>query len=538
MANRPRRSKAGDKVAPATIDLAAEEQKLPDSEPDANLPAPADPNAAPVAADLQVGASDAAPLANKPVPDAALANKPVADAALADKPKPAAPKPAPAPQKPAAPVEQTAQAAKPMSASETPATGSPARGPVEAREESATEKFAAEEGFTRPLSASDLAEFEDDETVLAAAEPDPAPEVAPYRDPEIVPAPATTGSLIGAGVIGSVLSLLAGGALLYSGILPGVPSAQPTASQFASAGEVQRLSGDLATLNSRVEQMQSAQAAGGAGSSSVSATDFAALSDRVAAGERRMQSGTAESGDLAAALATAGTDLQAVRETVETTREAAATATDTANSANAAATAARDSADRALADVTAFEQRLTGMEAANRQAAAALAAAALKAAIDRGGPFMSELEAYAAAGPDNPGVDALRDSAAGGVKSLAALQAEWPTLERQLLLVVRPADANANVGDQLLSGLRSLVTVRPEGESAATAPGPEGAIGRMDNALESGNLTEFLAEQEALPQAAKDASASFAAQVAARQSANALIDDVLGGVIAASGQQN
>ena len=83
------------------------------------------------------------------------------------------------------------------------------------------------------------------------------------------------------------------------------------------------------------------------------------------------------------------------------------------------------------------------------------------------------------------------------------------------------------MGDQFIAGLRSLVTVRPEGEASATAEGPEGAVARMDSALRQGDLSAFLSERSTLSEPAQQASADFAARVEARRQAGELVDGAL-----------
>ncbi|UHD46589.1 hypothetical protein LUX29_05070 [Aureimonas altamirensis] len=522
MANRPRRSKASDTTAPKTIDLTAEGKIPAEGSPQVEGPDSAgeplpEPASAPGAA---------------PEPGSASTSEPTPASQPAPKPETRLPAPSQQPSatagdgvaEQAASQDRSRATPKPESAAAAKADAA-----TDARPDSATDAFAAEEGFTRPLSEADLSEFEDDETVLSAAAPNAAaaPEAAPYAEPEIHPAPPTTGSLVGAAVGGAVIALVGGGILLYGGLLPGLPVAQPAASQYASAGEVQRLSGDVSAMREVVEQIQSAQAAGGATTSPVSATDFSALSDRVAAAERTLQSGTSASGDLATALDDVRSQIDQVRQAADAAQQAATGAADTANSANEASTAARGDAQQAGQQVASIGSRVDAIESANRNAAIALSAAALKAAIDRGGAFMPELEAYAQASGGGEAVDALRDSAASGVTTLAQLQADWPELERTLLLAVRPETANAPVQDQFMAGLRSLVTVRPEGAASETAEGPEGAVARMDSALRQGDLSTFLSERQTLPEPAQQASADFAARVEARRQAGELVDGAL-----------
>lgn len=527
MANRPRRSKASDRTAPKTIDLMAEGDTPADGAP---LVEGSNPSGEP---SLEPGSSPdpkASPeRKSSPEPETSPPSAAEPASTSTPAPKPETRLPAPSQQPLAASGEGVAAQAASQDRSRSAPKPENADAATDARPDSATDAFAAEEGFTRPLSDADLSEFEDDETVLSAAAPDTAatPEAAPYVEPEIHPAPPTTGSLVGAAVGGAVIALVGGGILLYAGLLPGLPVAQPAASQFASAGEVQRLSGDVSAMREVVEQIQSAQAAGGAATSPVSATDFSALSDRVAAAERTLQSGTSASGDLATGLDDVRAQIDQVRQAAEAAQQAATGAADTANRANEAATAARGDAQQAGEQLASIGSRVDAIESANRNAAIALSAAALKAAIDRGGAFMPELEAYARASGGGEAVDALRDSAASGVTTLSQLQADWPELERTLLLAVRPETANAPVGDQFMAGLRSLVTVRPEGAAGETAEGPEGAVARMDSALRRGDLAAFLAERQTLPEPAQQASADFAARAEARRQAGELVDGAL-----------
>lgn len=546
MANRPRRSKVGDTTPPKTIDLTAQEA----SGPDASTPAPAasDTPVPPVTPPDAPASGDDVAATAPPAPTASAAGFATKAAAVTPEPEtdstrkaaPGArravttPLPAPSQQARPAPGEGLADQAAQQEADRTGAAkaGDATAAPA-APKDDATERFAAEEGFTRPLSHADLSEFDDDETVTSAAEPEavPASDPAPYREPDVQPVPPSAGSLIGAALGGGLVALIGGGILLYSGILPGLPTSQPAATQFASAGEVQRLTGDLTTLRESVEQLQSAQAAGGATTSPVSATDFAALSDRLAAMERSLQNGNTASGDLTSGLDALRGTVDELTQNVQAARDAAAGATQTADAATQAATGARESADQIQQSVTQMEDRLDAIEASNRQAGTALAAAGLKAAIDRGGPFAPELEAYATASGAPEKVDGLRDSAASGVPTLATLQGEWPDVERAMLLALRPDSATAPVGDQLMAGLRSLVTVRPEGAAADTAEGPEGAVGRMSAALRSGDLGAYLSQEETLPDAARQAGADYTARVRARHNADTLLDQALTGAI-------
>jgi hypothetical protein len=97
--------------------------------------------------------------------------------------------------------------------------------------------------------------------------------------------------------------------------------------------------------------------------------------------------------------------------TADTELAAAVTELKAGQSGVNAAVSELQSQSAALSDsVAGLEQRQASLEARidepSRQIdlARAIAAAGLKSAIDRGGPFMSELEAFASVAPDDPAV--------------------------------------------------------------------------------------------------------------------------------------
>ncbi|MBB3948907.1 COG4223 family protein [Aureimonas jatrophae] len=421
-----------------------------------------------------------------------------------------------------------------------------------------------------PTPRRDLGEFEDDEIVSDAsreAEPPPAaPYVAPHESETRGP---SFGSLLGAGLLGALIVGASGAALLSTGVvtLPDRNAQAINPQQFAAAGELQQARGDLQTLRETVEQLQSAQAAGGAGSG-VAPADFTALTDRVTAAERAIQSGGTSSSDASNAAQGASQAAGAAQSTADQAREAAnaaqaaadaarntageaqgtaqaATQTaqgavDTARSASEAANAAQQAVEAVRGEVQSFGERLAAIEDGNRRAAIALSAAGLKAAIDRGQPFMGELERFASSGGEGEGqtVDALRQYAAAGVPTPAALASQWSDAETAILDAVRPPVSASDVGDQVLSGLRSLVTVRPAGSSVSPSdPGPGATVARMDAALSSGDFAGWLTQWETLPEAAKTASSDFAAKVRARVETDRLIDQTINSAIGAPASQ-
>ena len=71
--------------------------------------------------------------------------------------------------------------------------------------------------------------------------------------------------------------------------------------------------------------------------------------------------------------------------------------------------------------------------------AMAIAASGLKAAIDRGGSFMAELETYATIAPASPDIEDLRALAAKGVPSRQDLVNGFDAAATSILTAAQPA---------------------------------------------------------------------------------------------------
>ncbi|MEF2548420.1 hypothetical protein VQ045_14745 [Aurantimonas sp. E1-2-R+4] len=331
-------------------------------------------------------------------------------------------------------------------------------------------------------------------------------------------------------------------ALQAGGYLPALGGVQETGEVAASAEQLDALSGEVAALRDQVQSAPAAPAENGA-----AAEQLTALGQRI---ETLETSASTAGAEATAGLQQAGETAVAAQQTATAAQETAAAAQETANAAQQAATAAQQSATQANEAATAtqqaaeqasakvdeaaaqFESRIAGMEANNRRADGALAAANLKSAIDQGGPFMSQLETYAEATGAGAATEDLRAFAADGVPSKQALAAEWPAVEDKIAESLRPAQPDAPVQEQLLSGLRSLVQVRPAGPAPAEAKGPDAVLSRLNAAIESGDLAGWQSEWQTLPQAGQDVSQDFASRVAARLTADRVVAEALSSALA------
>jgi hypothetical protein len=171
-------------------------------------------------------------------------------------------------------------------------------------------------------------------------------------------------------------------------------------------------------------------------------------------------------------------------------------------------------------------------QAEQPKAALAIAASALKAAIDRGEPFTTEIDTFAAVAPPSPEIDQLRQMAAAGVASRAAIEAALPAAASAMVSAGKAQDPNAGFLDKLMSSAQSLVDVRPvgmvEGEGAAEIVCPlwKFISRRVIMRRRLPNMTSCRRPQRRPAQA-------FIGIVGARQQADSLADAILASALKA-----
>jgi hypothetical protein len=336
-------------------------------------------------------------------------------------------------------------------------------------------------------------------------------------DTPLAPPPARRDGFgrVAAGVVGGLVALAVAGALQYGGVLgsPGQGSTDVEALRAELAAlRDEAPAADAAALGQQVEALQ---------------TQLAGLEERMSAAP--------EAGEATQVLEQRLSDME---RRVATLSEGAGGADEAAvnqlgeriAAAETAAKSAADAAGAAGGRIAALEGKVDelarGIEAQASQPriALAIATAALKAAMDRGAPFLAELETFAAISPGAQ-VDALRPFAEKGVPTREDLIAEVESASAAMLAAARPVDPQAGFFDRLLHSAESLVSVRPigsvEGEGA-----PE-RIARMEAALGSGELATAVAEFDGLPEAARAAGAGFGERLKARAEAETLVDRVI-----------
>ncbi len=344
-----------------------------------------------------------------------------------------------------------------------------------------------------------------------------------------------SGALL-AGLIGGLVVLVLGGALIWSGLLSGGGS--PTGAAGSDLEDMRKaisdfedqansqISGLAKSMEDRIASLEQTTAA----PSTDNSDQLQALQKQIADLSSRIESLGTGDADAAlktqiSALASAQTQLQTSLQQVQSQASALASKISALETSQSQASEALDTR---LASV---EKTLSGPRE-DIKVARALTAANLKSAIDRGGPFMAELEAFASVEGTSSSVDQLRPLAASGVPTRSQLLSEFSSDASRIIDAADGAPKDQSVWNRLLDSASSVVTVRPVGEVAGDTP--EAIVARIENRLKNGDLTGAENEWNILPQGSKDASVAFARDLKARIEANQLVSTMLSGALPAA----
>jgi hypothetical protein len=330
--------------------------------------------------------------------------------------------------------------------------------------------------------------------------PKPAEDRGFPRDEPEKRASRGSGAFVG-GLVGGLIVLAGAGGLQYAGYLPTLaPNAALEEANKAMAAQI-------ADLKARLDSLPAAQP-----------VDLAPIESRLAEIETKLASapspGTGNTDD-AARISALADGMAAVK-----------------------ADLAKLGADEAKARAG-LELRLEAAEKKISEprddvdVARAIASAGLKAAIDRGGSFLSELDTLAGIVPDDPAVNELRTFAATGVPSRAELIALYPDVAIAMLNAVQVVDPNQSIWDRLADSARSLVKVRPVGN--VEGEGPDAIVARMEVKLQNGDLKAVALEWETLPDTAKAASKDFKTKLDARIRVEDLVGSTLNRAVTGTG---
>lgn len=376
--------------------------------------------------------------------------------------------------------------------------------------------LGAEEVKEMPAADADASE----DNVTAEAPPETAPESGsseqaaksysgipnastPERSPTASRPTRSQGSLglIAASLLGGVIALGGAAGMQYWGVLP-------------SLGANEKTEASLNIVSSEIEQLKTRLAEQAAATPKVDLSPFetklAALEEKVA----KVPEANGLSADADARIA-------ALSEQVDV--------------AVTAGTALKTESETARA---ALEMRIEAIEKKLDQprddveVAVAIASAGLKAAIDRGGPFVAELSTLEGINPEDPAVKELKAFAATGVPSRAALVAEFPAVADVILAAVRSDDPNQSLADRLMSSAFSAIQVRPVGE--VEGEGPDAVVARIEARITNGDLAAAAAEWEKLPAPARTAAQAYRTSLDARIRVEQLVGTALNKAVSAT----
>lgn len=313
--------------------------------------------------------------------------------------------------------------------------------------------------------------------------------------------PATS-TLVASGIVGGLVALALAGSMQYAGIVPGLGPEQTAEAPAVDTAEIEALKAEVARL--------AAQPAPAAADP--------ALAERLAALEASVaEAGSAPTAD-AAAVEALKTQLVAAEQAIESLRSEIVSN--------------KQALDQSATRLTEAERKLEEPRS-DIEMARAIALAGLKTAIDRGGPFLSELDALKSVSPEDPAIASLTPLASIGIPSRSDLAREFGQVADDILAAINQPLAGEGWTDRLLSSARSLVKVRPVGNVEGETP--EAIVARVENKLQNGDLKGAALEWDMLPGAGKEASSDFATKLKNRIEAEESVAAALSQTVAGNG---
>ncbi|MBB1249562.1 COG4223 family protein [Rhizobium sp. G21] len=301
-------------------------------------------------------------------------------------------------------------------------------------------------------------------------------------------------SLIAASLIGGVVALAGAAGLQYWGVLPSLGGNEKVEQS------INLVSSDVEALKSSVSALASAKPE----------VDLTPVNDKIAAIETRLQDVPKANGlsvDADQRLSALNQQVSDLKMSLDDARKAEETAR-----------------AELVMRIEALEKKAAepGDDVA---VAVAIASASLKAAIDRGGPFSTELDTLASVAPDMPALEALRPFADTGAPARAKLVASFPATADLVMEALKPEDPNQSITDRLLESAFSAIKVRPVGDVQGDQPAD--MLARIEDRLTNGDLKAAAAEWDKLPEEGRKAGASFRQALDARIKVEDLVAQTL-----------
>jgi len=364
-----------------------------------------------------------------------------------------------------------------------------------------------------------------------------APEAAPSEragSSSSRTAPYAIGIVIGAAGVAAIAAALwfAGLASVRETAVPQNTEASPNpgsptaASTTAAASPQAAATDEISARLDRIEQaLQGPPRTDAALASRITAVEAQgkASNDSLAGLTRRVD-------EVAAAAQTALAQAKTAAAAADTAKETAQSAVQNAKSSTQ--TAAQRSDIEALESHVATlqnavksldadtAQRASSSTAGDRAMRLAIAAEALRAAIERGAPFQAELAAVKALGADPKATAELEPFAAQGLTSAAELGRELAALAPAIQRAMEPQPSSNSILARLESHAQRLVRITPAASSAApVGDDPAAVIARLNADAARGDIDAALAEIAKLPDEARAPAQAWANKAGARRTA-------------------
>jgi hypothetical protein len=304
---------------------------------------------------------------------------------------------------------------------------------------------------------------------------------------------------------------------------PPAPDPALTSKLAALEAQTKTVSDSLAALNRRLDDVAVAAKSAGERADAASAAAKTAGEHADAAGAAAKSAGARADSASAAAKQTA--------QSAQTTAQSAVQRSDL--DALSTRIAALDQKISALGNAAAQQPASTD----DRAARAALAAQALRNAVERGAPYQAELGAVKALGTAAADIAPLEPFAASGVPSAADLGRELAQLTPSLQHATGAPPGNASLLSRLEDNARNLVHVTPVD---APPPGddPASIITRLNIDAAHADMTSALADIARLPQPLQTQVAPWAQKAKARDAAIAAARHIAANALAGLGQSD
>lgn len=357
------------------------------------------------------------------------------------------------------------------------------------------------------------------EETMSPTGPEPSVPPATPLPPPVPPVRQGYGlvALVAAALLGGLAATLIGVAGHSTGLFPS-PAQQ--AAEAATAAAEQATKG-LAALADRVTAAEGAVAGVKADAAKLADIEksSAALAERLA----KLEAASAAPG---AEVKTALADMSARIDRLEAAAAGGKPGDGELLADLRGRIAALEASSQALTNrIAAIEARPAGAAPPTGEggrAALAIAISALRQSASAGGAFDHDLAMLEVLGVPAAQLAALKPLAAKGAPRKGELIEEFPNVADHILASVAEASGSGGFFGQIGAFASSFVTVRPAGPIAGDTP--EAIVSRMRDAVDHGDFQKALAEREALPKVAVEASAAWAQAAADRDAIDRLVD--------------